>query len=533
MNNRATDRFVLALEGTSRTTPKTSGAQDNQNESLDKSGHASTNILSPSHEDLLATAPSPFLAPVIHDPIESSTQASPIIIVAPAESPETTNDAGEGTNANWTSSISKTKDSLKVTGRFIETLLKRLPDVTSGNPAKIVLGLAKMIVEFKQGVGDNMDAVERRIVSVAAQVETVVNAQEGWRPGSEDSKSIERFQTELLKLEELRKECMIRKYADFENDRSRIAEIFETINEARVQFQIEINLQVSQDVHSIQESLRRSLLKDLEPSHLADHKYYLEGEKKEVLRRVVCTPGTRERLLKEIVSWARDPDSRSPTIYWLFGAAGTGKSTIAYTIARRFDFAANDVIVLGGNFFCSRQFEETRFASRIIRTIAYHLALRCKAFAKVLSDSGRFDTIHQSVRTQIEALLIAPWKASESARRVDLSSSSKFLFVIDAVDEIIDNGGSYFLRSLLDAIDMHHLQDIKFFVTGRPDPVLRAHADSFTDKKLYSLELVSRDEVQADIRMYLGTALPHLHHNDTEKLVTAAAGLFIYAATVT
>ncbi|KAG6829538.1 hypothetical protein H0H93_014441, partial [Arthromyces matolae] len=278
------------------------------------------------------------------------------------------------------------------------------------------------------GAEDNMDAVERRIISVAAQLETVMKALEGSRPGSpsQDSNSIARFQGELSKLDELRKESIIRKYADFENDRSRIAEIFENINEARVQFQIETDLRVSQDVHSIKDSLRKSLLRDLEPSRLADHKYYLEGEKKEVLRRVVCTPGTRERLLKEIISWARDPDSA--TIYWLFGAAGTGKSTIAYTIARRFDFSANDVVVLGGNFFCSRQFEETRFASRIIRTIVYHLALRCKPFAEVLADSGKFDTIYQNVQTQIEALLIAPWKASESARRVDLSSSSKFLF---------------------------------------------------------------------------------------------------------
>ncbi|KAG6838224.1 hypothetical protein H0H93_007130, partial [Arthromyces matolae] len=73
--------------------------------------------------------------------------------------------------------------------------------------------------------------------------------------------------------------------------------------------------------------------------------------------------------------------------------------------------------------------------------------------------------------------------------------------------------------------------DIKFFVTGRPDPDLRAHVDSFTDKKMYRLEWILPDEAQADIRMYLGTALPHLHHDDTEKLVTAAAGLFIYAAT--
>ena len=79
-------------------------------------------------------------------------------------------------------------------------------------------------------------------------------------------------------------------------------------------------------------SLKRTLLKGLKPSDLADHKYYLEGEKKEVLRRSVCTRGTRKRLLKEIVAWAEE--TSSGTLYWLFGPAGSGKSTIAYTIAR-------------------------------------------------------------------------------------------------------------------------------------------------------------------------------------------------------
>ncbi|KAG6825440.1 hypothetical protein H0H93_000700, partial [Arthromyces matolae] len=242
----------------------------------------------------------------------------------------------------------------------------------------------------------------------------------------------------------------------------------------------------------------RSLLKDLQPSNIADHKYYLEGEKKEVLRRVVCTPGTRERLQAEIVSWARDPSSA--TIYWLFGAAGTGKSTIAYTVARRFEVAtANDPVALGGNFFCSRQFEETRSAGRIIRTIAYHLALRCKPFADALTNSGNFDAVHQDVRAQLEGLLIAPWKASESARHA-LSAPSQYLIVIDALDEIDGQGGPDFLRNLLDDIDNHHLQDIKFFVTSRREQALETHVNSFTDRKLYHLEWILPEEAQADIR---------------------------------
>ena len=274
---------------------------------------------------------------------------------------------------------------------------------------------------------------------------------------------------------------------------------------------------------------QKLLLEQLKVSHTADHKCELEGEKRHLLRRAVCTPGTRVRILDEITRWANDTSSESQSIFWLFGHAGSGKSTIAYTVARRFEFAgdADDTIALGGNFFCSRQFEETRFATRIIRTIVYHLALRCKAFADALSHSGKFDTVHHNVRAQLESLLIEPW---EQARLAD--PSKRFLVIIDALDEIEGQGGSEFLRDLFDEINKHHLPGLKFFVTSRSDPGLVTRVESFEDRHFYHLEEVPIREVQADITTYLNANLQHFASGIIDKLVTLAAGLFIYAATV-
>ncbi|KAF9645834.1 hypothetical protein BDM02DRAFT_3069602, partial [Thelephora ganbajun] len=46
-----------------------------------------------------------------------------------------------------------------------------------------------------------------------------------------------------------------------------------------------------------------------------------------------CLKGTRGTVLDEIEAWTRDFDK--PSVYWLNGLAGTGKSTIAQTIAER------------------------------------------------------------------------------------------------------------------------------------------------------------------------------------------------------
>jgi Cdc6-like AAA superfamily ATPase len=45
-----------------------------------------------------------------------------------------------------------------------------------------------------------------------------------------------------------------------------------------------------------------------------------------------CLPGTRTKLLDEILEWAVSPHGKS--IFWLNGMAGTGKSIISRTVAK-------------------------------------------------------------------------------------------------------------------------------------------------------------------------------------------------------
>ena len=81
-----------------------------------------------------------------------------------------------------------------------------------------------------------------------------------------------------------------------------------------------------------------------------------------------CLKGTRETVLDEIGLWARDFDKLP--VYWLNGLAGTGKSTIAQTVAERL-FADGQ---LGASFFCSRDFEDRSNLELIFPTLAVQLA---------------------------------------------------------------------------------------------------------------------------------------------------------------
>ncbi|KAJ2937082.1 hypothetical protein H1R20_g1, partial [Candolleomyces eurysporus] len=405
--------------------------------------------------------------------------------------------------------------------------------------AKTILQLLKvrpsLPFHFKlMAVKENMDAVERRIASTGAQLAIVEKAYDD--EGDQWMKQFKNtLESEMVNLVRLSKEWLIRKVADHENEKGEIAAIFERVNEARILFELGTGIAVFKIVDVIQNDLKHFLGEHLKVSHIADHKYHLAGEEVEKLHRDVCTPGTRVRILDNIVKWANDTSPESQGIFWLFGPAGSGKSSIAYTIARRFELTCDvaDTITLGGNFFCSRQFNDTRSVAHIVRTIVYHLSLKCEAFANVLRRSGKFDTIYQGPRAQLRHLLVEPWIESQSIVRKDSTTAPRYLIVIDALDEVENKGGSEFLRALLNVINENHLPELKFFVTSRSDPDLVAHVNSFERKQLYRLQDVEKEEVEADIETYLATNLPHfVGQDEMNGLVKFAAGLFICAATL-
>ncbi|PPQ88754.1 hypothetical protein CVT25_008625 [Psilocybe cyanescens] len=375
--------------------------------------------------------------------------------------------------------------------------------------------------------------------TASTQLETVEKELGDWTPKTQEGQWIDQFkltlEDELDKLIQLSKEWLVRKVADHEDEKTHITGTFEHINEARVQFEPAIGIRVFKSVYNMESALRELLFNRLTPSKIADHKYHLEGQEEQCVQRKVCTPGTRVCILGGIVTWAKNTSSGSPNVYWLFGQAGSGKTTIAYNVARHFEFAGNpnNTIILGGNFFCSRQFEESRLSKCIIHTVVHHLALKCREFADQLSD---FNTVNQSVHAQLKDLLMGPWQASKPARCHDPSKPPlHYLIIIDALDEIDGTGGSKFLQELLNALDKNEncLQGLKFFVTSRPDPNLVRHVDSLKSKQLYRLEEVPPEEAQDDIRTYLMAELPHFAGGEEIKgLVELTARLFIYAATV-
>ena len=142
------------------------------------------------------------------------------------------------------------------------------------------------------------------------------------------------------------------------------------------------------------------------------------------------------------------------------GLAGTGKSTIAQTIAERM-FAGGR---LGASFFCSRDFEDRSSLQFIFPTLAVQLARKYPKFRStfvplVQSDPG---ISHESLYNQMNKLIIKPLK----------KSAISAVIVIDALDECKDEEPASAILSVL-ARFVSEVPMVKFFVTGRPEPRIR------------------------------------------------------------
>lgn len=107
-------------------------------------------------------------------------------------------------------------------------------------------------------------------------------------------------------------------------------------------------------------------------------------------------------MLNEIELWAEDSE-QSP-IFCLNGLAGTGKSTIAQTIAERL-FADNR---LGASFFCSRDAEDRSNLRFILPTLAFQLAQQYpefrSSFVPLLQSDP--DIVYEALQDQMEKLLV-------------------------------------------------------------------------------------------------------------------------------
>ncbi|OBZ74892.1 hypothetical protein A0H81_05794 [Grifola frondosa] len=144
-------------------------------------------------------------------------------------------------------------------------------------------------------------------------------------------------------------------------------------------------------------------------------------------------PGTRAALLQELEDWADGwcDDLKEKPVYILSGAAGMGKSTIAYEMARRLD----ERHLLGASFFFLRGAEDLNSTRLFFSTIVYQLALFNAVFCDYILAAAKSHVAHGTQRME----LVVDELITEPLNKIpDPQSISPIVIVIDAVDECTD-----------------------------------------------------------------------------------------------
>ncbi|KAF5370297.1 hypothetical protein D9758_006957 [Tetrapyrgos nigripes] len=306
-----------------------------------------------------------------------------------------------------------------------------------------------------------------------------------------------------------------------------VEQFFKDVSKAYENCKFKVLLIIARKTSEILKSL---VFNELEPSKEAFHGAQIGGGK----ARDSCTPGTRTQIIKDIEEWAeRTTDGNMA--HWIYGMAGTGKSTIARSVC----LSLEKKQLLAATFFCSRQIPKCNDCKHIIPTIAHQLAQYSPAFAEELEKAiqNKPMCIKEPPEVQLNELVVNCWDKVLKAQKL---GSLTPVVVIDALDECKDI--SSVLKVLIPAIQKQKLLGLKFLFTSRPEYYMHKHlkidgplSEGSNVDRMF-LHDVEESLVQADITRFLTCQFEHsellVSEHNINKLANMSGKLFIFAATI-
>ncbi|RSL75569.1 hypothetical protein CEP51_010758 [Fusarium floridanum] len=257
-----------------------------------------------------------------------------------------------------------------------------------------------------------------------------------------------------------------------------------------------------------------------------------------------CHDGTRTVVRSTIRSWATDTDAE--TLFWLHAPAGTGKSTLARTLADEFYLAKE----LAAGYFFKRGDKLRNSTSRIFPTIASQLVEVIPRFGRLLRDSlersqGTIETT--SLEQQFNILLRTPL----SGLRPPKGRKPTKVIIIDALDEWDFHQDIHRVLKLFSSLgDLGALRLCVLFTSRFAPPIANAFGviqRAGTRLRTLALHEEFYEETKADIEAILRDNLADIKRNamiekepwpedkEVEYVVSQAttpSPLFIYITTL-
>ncbi|CAG8942839.1 unnamed protein product [Penicillium salamii] len=255
-----------------------------------------------------------------------------------------------------------------------------------------------------------------------------------------------------------------------------------------------------------------------------------------------CYTGTRIDLLSRIDDWVQSRDSSdSKCIFWLNGMAGTGKSTISRTVARR----ASDTKTLGATFFFKRGEGDRGTAKSLFTTIAHQLAGSLPellpSIKQVIRDNPEIAS--KTMKEQFEKLIMCPllnWKPNTFSSPQPIRI---IIIIIDALDECEGANNIRLILQLLPQLQKSTRLRLRVFLTSRPELDIRMGFSGISDYKDFILHQIPKELIDYDLSLFLRHKISEITNERSlpadwvddstiQDLVSLSSPLFIFAATI-
>ncbi|KAJ6487473.1 WD40 repeat-like protein [Mycena vitilis] len=246
--------------------------------------------------------------------------------------------------------------------------------------------------------------------------------------------------------------------------------------------------------------------------------------------------GTRVEIIQDIMTFLTHAPNPLQRVLMLSGSAGSGKSTIAKTIA----CLLADSHVLGASFFFSRDYADRNNLRGVPSTLARQLAdydVKYRSLLVKFLDEDRTGILSADPHLQFQKLVVGLLEQTAQTA----PSRTPCIICLDALDECGKDRGQVLLRWLSDSI--HQLPThILFFLTGRPDVPSYLKFNKLRPL-IYNIILddLAPDTVRRDVRLYVSQSLDgsrwitpspwRPQDSDVDEITRRADGLFVFAAT--
>ena len=204
--------------------------------------------------------------------------------------------------------------------------------------------------------------------------------------------------------------------------------------------------------------------------------------------------GTWQSIIHQIMAWVTSPQETDEgpwrNIYWIYGAPGIGKTSLAHSICEKL----YDGKHLAGAFFCQRDDPHLRKLANVISILTIALAGIIPPFRRMVADRLRKDQ-NLTSKTMMDTVFL------DFIHNLPRHPTHTLVFVIDALDECGDDWSRPGLLEVLSEAAAH-APWLKVIITSRPEADIQCFFDAPSGWPHLRYDLAEGQDANTDLQTF-------------------------------